>query len=109
MRDFYADRVEVIDPIFFHHFHDSGVSDLHTGRFRVHFVQLRPDARWRDKVVEWLTENCSICEVEDFTADEREVWLKDHGMRHDTSKSFDLHAVLFTLESDATLAYLRFR
>jgi hypothetical protein len=92
----------------FHHFHDRGVSDLHTGRFRVHFNLLRSDADWISPVVDWATNNCGVFELENI---EPKPWDHRSGVSprdYERTSRWE-RALLFATETDATLAYLRFK
>ncbi len=104
MRDYHATKIEAMEqPLLFHHFHDRGVSDLHSGRFRVHFALLRPDAAWLAAVVGWATDNCGVFELENIEP----KWDGSDPIGSIAAKW--QRALLFACESDATLTYLRFK
>ena len=109
MRDFCATRLDVIEPVQFHHQHDTGTSDLHVGRFSVAFDLLRADADWGRSVVDWATDNCAgpfeLQNIEPRPWDSYSgVSPRDHARTARWERS-----LLFANESDATLAYLRFK
>jgi hypothetical protein len=109
MRDYFAERIEALEqPLQFHHFHDRGVSDLHTGRFRVHFNLTRADAEWINPVVDWATNNCGVFELENIEPNYDAARSRPMTAYKDPVPRWQ-RALLFANESDATLTYLRFK
>ena len=109
-REYVAEKLTAIEPIQFHHEHDTGVSDLQTARFEVSFSLLRPEAEWVESVRDWLTDNCSgAFEVQNIEPAAWDLYMMNSGRNYDARKANWQRGVIFAQESDATLAYLRFK
>lgn len=103
-RSIVAERVEEISPLMFHHYDDRGVSDMHEGRFRVHFKVDKPlSEEWEATIAEWLRDNIAMpFEIEDY-ANPATPRFYDPPF-----KPVVMRCALLTNEGDAMLTYLHF-